>query len=178
MKIYTKTGDKGETSLLGGTRVSKSDARIEAYGTIDELNSCIGLVVSSVKTHREFLISIQHHLFNAGSILASDGRKQFKLPEITDKDIHALEVEIDRMNEILEPLKNFILPGGSVAASHAHVARCVCRRAERRVVDLKEDYSDIVKYLNRLSDYLFVLSRSILQEEGVPEVKWDPNYLS
>ncbi|MDB9883341.1 cob(I)yrinic acid a,c-diamide adenosyltransferase [Bacteroidia bacterium] len=174
MKIYTKTGDKGQTSLVGGTRVSKSDQRIEAYGTVDELNSAIGIIASTNEVHASFLKSIQHKLFNIGSILASESNLSFELPLISDADIVLLEKEIDRLNLELPTLKNFILPGGSVLSAHTHLARCVCRRAERRVVILEEEnYTILVQYLNRLSDYLFVLSREYLRLEGQDEVIWE-----
>jgi cob(I)alamin adenosyltransferase len=173
MKIYTKTGDKGKTSLLGGTRVSKGHAKLEAYGTVDELNSVIGMVASKSVEHNAFLTNIQHKLFNIGSLLAMEKEVSFEMPDIDLTDVEALEKEIDRMNEHLEPLKNFILPGGSVAGAEAHLARCVCRRAERRVVVLdNEDYTLVVQYLNRLSDYLFVLSRDLLRIEGKSETIW------
>ncbi len=174
MKIYTKTGDKGTTSLLGGTRVSKAHQKLEAYGTVDELNSVLGVVSSSSKVHQEFLQNIQHRLFNIGSLLAVEREVNFELPSVDAADIETLEKEIDRLNENLEPLRNFILPGGSVLSAQAHVARSVCRRAERRVVALEnDDYGILVQYLNRLSDYLFVLSREFLREEGKEEVKWE-----
>ena len=173
MKIYTKTGDKGQTSLVGGTRVSKSDQKIEAYGTVDELNSAIGVIASSNEVHASFLNNIQHKLFNIGSILASEANASFGIPLIEDEDIIQLEKEIDRLNIELPSLKNFILPGGSVLSAHTHVARCVCRRAERRVVILEDEkYTILVQYLNRLSDYLFVLSREYLRLEGKDEVIW------
>ena len=173
MKIYTKTGDKGLTSLLGGTRVSKSNQRLDAYGTIDELNSFIGLVASMTKEHNEFLLDIQHMLFNIGSILAAESDTTFPLPEISPDDVYPIENEIDRLNARLPELKNFILPGGSVVSAHTHVARCVCRRAERSVVALNDNnYSAIICYLNRLSDYLFVLSRDLLRIDGKQEVIW------
>ncbi|MFY0643390.1 MAG: cob(I)yrinic acid a,c-diamide adenosyltransferase [Bacteroidia bacterium] len=172
MKIYTKTGDKGETSLLGGTRVSKAHQKIEAYGTVDELNSAIGLLISFDDHYKGFLLGIQHDLFNIGSLLATERDVNFELPEIVEGDVIKLENEIDALNLKLEPLKNFILPGGTKAASQAHVARCICRRAERRTVVLERDYDLIVRYLNRLSDYLFVLSRALLKKAGVSEISW------
>ncbi len=173
MKIYTKTGDKGQTSLLGGTRVNKDHQKLEAYGTIDELNSSIGIIAASQTEHSDFLIAIQHKLFNIGSILAAEKELTFPLPNITDDDIQLLEKEIDRLNERLPELKNFILPGGSVLSGQTHLSRCICRRSERRVVALQMiDYTTIVSYLNRLSDYLFVLSRDFLQLEGIDEITW------
>lgn len=175
MKIYTKTGDKGETSLVGGTRVSKADIKIEAYGTVDELNSSIGVFAGSLDgVYAEILKSIQHKLFNIGSLLAAEENLPFELPSIEIKDIEALEKEIDRLNKGLPKLKNFILPGGSMVSGQTHVARCVCRRAERRVVALDDNkYAIIVQYLNRLSDYLFILSREYLRLENKPEVNWE-----
>jgi cob(I)alamin adenosyltransferase len=174
MKIYTKTGDKGETSLLGGTRVSKAHQKLEAYGTVDELNSTIGLIAAMNPVHQNFLLNIQHKLFNIGSELAAEKDLSFPLPELTEEEINVLEKEIDRLNEKLPKLKNFILPGGSVISAHTQIARCVCRRAERNVVGLNESkYTTIIGYLNRLSDYLFVLSRDFLRLEGVKEIKWE-----
>ncbi|MDG2041534.1 MAG: cob(I)yrinic acid a,c-diamide adenosyltransferase [Bacteroidia bacterium] len=174
MKIYTKTGDKGETSLLGGTRVSKAHHKLEAYGTVDELNSTIGLIAAMNPVHQNFLLNIQHKLFNIGSELAAEKNLSFPLPELTEEEINVLEKEIDRLNEKLPKLKNFILPGGSVISAHTQIARCVCRRAERNVVGLNESkYTTIIGYLNRLSDYLFVLSRDFLRLEGVEEIKWE-----
>ena len=174
MKIYTKTGDKGETSLLGGTRVSKAHHKLEAYGTVDELNSTIGLIATMNPVHQSFILKIQHKLFNIGSVLAAEKDLTFPLPELTDEDIKLLENEIDRLNEKLPKLKNFILPGGSAISAHTQIARCVCRRAERNVVCLDDsNYTTIVGYLNRLSDYLFVLSRDFLRLEDVEEIKWE-----
>ncbi len=173
MKIYTKTGDTGETSLVGGTRVSKSDAKIEAYGTVDELNSSLGVIASLDVQYSDFIKSIQHKLFNIGSVLAAEEDLSFELPDIALSDITLLEQEIDRLNKSLPKLKNFILPGGSVLSAHTHVSRCICRRAERRVVILGDaKYGTHIKYLNRLSDYLFILSREFLRIEGKEEVIW------
>ncbi|HAY88617.1 MAG TPA: cob(I)yrinic acid a,c-diamide adenosyltransferase [Bacteroidetes bacterium] len=173
MKIYTKTGDTGETSLVGGTRVSKSDAKIEAYGTVDELNSSLGVIASLDVHYSDFIKSIQHKLFNIGSVLAAEEDLSFELPDIALSDISLLEQEIDRLNKSLPKLKNFILPGGSVLSAHTHVSRCICRRAERRVVILGDaKYGTHIKYLNRLSDYLFILSREFLRIEGKEEVIW------
>lgn len=172
MKIYTKTGDKGETSLLGGTRVSKAHQKIEAYGTVDELNSSIGLLRTSAEAHDAFLLNIQHTLFNIGSLLATERKVNINLPEVNVSDIESLEKEIDRLNENLEPLRSFVLPGGSQASAYAHMSRCICRRAERRVVPLEGEYTFLIKYLNRLSDYLFVLSRALLHDAGLEEIKW------
>jgi cob(I)alamin adenosyltransferase len=182
LKIYTKTGDKGTTSLIGGTKVSKASIRIDSYGTVDELNSFIGLCGDTVKDEKSenVLKEIQDRLFTIGSSLACDPHKepQFALPDLNEEDIIFLEKEIDAMNEQLPPMKNFILPGGSIAVSNLHVARCVCRRAERICVSMQENniFVDAVvtKYLNRLSDYLFVLSRYIAQIYNAKEVVWLP----
>lgn len=181
MKIYTKKGDKGETSLLGGTRVKKSHIRIESYGTVDELNSWIGLIRDqNIDKHsKEVLIHIQDRLFTIGSHLASDpSKKAIKIPDIKEDDITTLEKEIDKMNETLPEMRSFVLPGGHTTVSYCHVARCVCRRAERCAVNLsaEEQVEDIiVKYLNRLSDYLFVLSRKLSQDLKAEEIPWKPN---
>jgi cob(I)alamin adenosyltransferase len=181
MKIYTKKGDKGETGLLGGTRVKKSHIRIESYGTVDELNSWIGLIRDqNIDTHsKEILIHIQDRLFTIGSHLASDPeRSKFKLPEINEENIVLLEKEMDSMNESLPEMKNFVLPGGHTTVSYCHIARCICRRAERCTVDLAdhEKVEDIIiKYLNRLSDYLFVLSRKLSHDLKAEEIPWKPN---
>jgi cob(I)alamin adenosyltransferase len=180
MKIYTKKGDKGKTSLIGGVKVPKSSERIHAYGTVDELNSFIGIVRDSyIDPHsNDILYRIQNLLFTIGSHLAAHPEKnKMKLPEILEADVVQLEREMDTMNEVLPALTNFILPGGNIAASYCHVARCVCRRAERLVVGLAEhDVVEpiIIKYLNRLSDYLFVLSRKIAFDAGATEVIWKP----
>lgn len=178
-KIYTKTGDKGETGLFGGKRLPKSHIRIDAYGTVDELNSYMGLVrdcVSNV-TLKKLLKDIQDRLFTLGSNLASDPAKDMQVPDITIADIEVLEKEMDRMDETLEPLKAFVLPGGHPIVSYCHLARCVCRRAERLVVALHlvEPVEPIlIQYLNRLSDYLFTLSRSLAKDLNAEEVKWEP----
>jgi len=178
MKIYTKTGDKGQTSLIGGTRVPKNHIRIEAYGTIDELNSWIGLLRDTVEEEdvMETLAEIQDRLFTIGSHLATDPEKShMKLPELKNEDVTLLETEIDLMNEMLTPMKSFILPGGHPVVSHIHIARCICRRAERCVIHLTE-FSPveeiIIQYLNRLSDYLFVLARKIADDLGAEEIPW------
>ncbi len=177
MKIYTKRGDKGETSLIGGSRVSKTHSRIEAYGTVDELNSSIGVIRDSAK-YREldpFLVEIQNTLFTIGSELASTPDSKMVLPKLKDEQIEELEAEMDRMDEELPQLKNFILPGGEITASHCHVSRCICRRAERRVValsELSEIDERIVRYLNRLSDYLFTLARYYTLKHGGIETQW------
>jgi cob(I)alamin adenosyltransferase len=178
MKIYTKTGDSGETSLIGGTRVPKHHIKIEAYGTVDELNSYIGLVRDTFDDlhSRDILYRIQNNLFVIGSHLAEDRTvSKMQLPKIEEAEIVLLETEMDAMNVVLPELKFFILPGGYATASYAHIARCVCRRAERcatHLAQLEEVESDIIKYLNRLSDYLFVLARYIAFKNGAEEVKW------
>ncbi|MFZ5552394.1 MAG: cob(I)yrinic acid a,c-diamide adenosyltransferase [Bacteroidota bacterium] len=180
MKIYTKKGDKGTTQLIGGTRIPKSSLRIDAYGTVDELNSWIGLIRDQKikKQHITTLIEIQDRLFTLGAILASDpGKSKMKIPALEEKDITLLEKEIDKMDTELPPMKSFVLPGGHTIVSYCHVARCVCRRAERLTVDLSlNDTVDeiAIKYLNRLSDYLFVLSRKLTHELGAKEIPWKP----
>jgi cob(I)alamin adenosyltransferase len=181
-KIYTKTGDKGTTSLIGGTKVSKAHLRIEAYGTVDELNSYIGLcrdLISDDAT-RKALLETQDRLFTVGAALACDPEKEskMKIPDLQETDVAFLEKEIDRMNERLPEMKNFILPGGNVSVSQLHVARCICRRAERSCVRLSEagQETDLIigKYLNRLSDYLFVLARYAAMLIGAEEIPWRP----
>ncbi len=178
MKIYTKKGDQGKTSLIGGTRVLKHHNRIDAYGTVDELNSFIGLIADQQIDSRskDILIQIQNKLFTVGSKLASDPEKsKMKLPDLLEQDIVLLEEQMDLMNQQLPDLKNFILPGGHPLASYCHIARCVCRRAERLVVKIasQEPVEEIiVKYLNRLSDYLFVLARKLCQDNDGKEVYW------
>ncbi len=180
LKIYTKTGDKGQTSLLGGTRVPKHNIRIEAYGTVDELNSWIGLLRDSINDKHvgDILIEVQDRLFTMGSSLASDPAKsKVKIPHLSEDDITVFEKEIDAMDAQLPPMKNFVLPGGHITVSHCHIARCVCRRAERRVIHLAENEKVdelVVKYLNRLSDYLFMLSRKLTQDLKATEVPWKP----
>jgi cob(I)alamin adenosyltransferase len=180
MKVYTKTGDKGETSLIGGTRVKKSNVRIESYGTVDELNSYIGLVRDQEVNagRKDLLKEIQDRLFTIGSSLASDPEKsKMKIPDLHAEDITLLENEIDKMNEEIPPLRVFVLPGGHQSVSFCHLARCVCRRAERHVIGLQEEsfVADLViQYLNRLSDYLFVLSRKMAHELNAEEVPWKP----
>ena len=179
-KIYTKTGDKGKTSLIGGTKVFKSDLRIETYGTVDELNSHIGLVKDYTLSehHRDILEAIQNRLFVIGASLACDPDKEtgMHIPDLKEEDITQLEKEIDDMNEQMPPMKNFILPGGHVAVSSIHIARCVCRRTERLCVNMQQHELFIepliIKYLNRLSDYLFVLARFTAMELHVPEIIW------
>ncbi|MEO8216293.1 MAG: cob(I)yrinic acid a,c-diamide adenosyltransferase [Acidobacteriota bacterium] len=175
MKIYTRGGDDGETSLLGGDRVPKSDPRIEAYGTVDELNSFIGVVRASwpdSELDGEFR-AIQNDLFDLGAQLAAPGHGE-RFPGVPEQRSAGLESAIDRMESHLHPLKNFILPGGAPAAAHLHVARTVCRRAERRVVSLQSETENAnqIVYLNRLSDYLFVAARYANFQAGVPDVTW------
>lgn len=178
MKIYTKTGDKGSTSLLGGTRVSKAHLRIHAYGTVDELNSWIGLLRDQPvnEKRKDLLKEIQDRLFTLGSTLAADPEKSgIKKPDLHEEDITLLEQEMDKMDEQLPAMKNFILPGGHQSVSFCHLARTVCRRTERLVIELgmQESVTEIVpRYLNRLSDYLFVLGRMMGQELGAEEVPW------
>jgi len=182
MKIYTKTGDGGMTSLIGGTKVSKAHLRIEAYGTVDEINSYIGLCrdLLSDKQSSSVLQEIQDRLFTIGSALACDPEKEtkMKIPDLKEEDVVLLENEIDRMTEVLPPMKSFILPGGHINVSHIHVARCICRRAERNCVRLQIEKNEvpplIPKYLNRLSDYLFVLARYTGQMLNVAELPWKP----
>lgn len=179
MKIYTKTGDKGTTSLVGGQRVPKNSARLEAYGTVDELNSCIGIVRSCGLNSPEAdeLIEIQRRLFDVGGNLATDPSDLHIKVCIQEEDIILLEQAIDRMDAEVPPMKAFVLPGGdSRAVSFCHLARTVCRRAERRILDLAEQSQVdglLVKYINRLSDYLFMLSRKIAHIEGIEEMKWE-----
>ena len=179
-KIYTKTGDKGHTALIGGTRVPKNHLRIEAYGTIDELNSWTGMLNDQFAHDptRSILREIQDRLFTIGSMLATDPSKHSKmtLPDLKESDITLLEKEMDSMQSKLPELKAFILPGGHPTVSTAHITRCVCRRAERLCVGLQETHepvdSLIIQYLNRLSDYYFVLSRMIAKHVGVEEIAW------
>ena len=180
MKIYTKGGDKGQTSLLGGTRISKAHLRIDTYGTIDELNSYLGwLRDQEINTARKDLLKeIQDRLFTIGSHLAVDPEKTVtKIPDLHDSDVTFLEKEIDQMSDDLPEMKFFILPGGHQSVSLCHVARCVCRRAERLIITLHQESpveDTILSYINRLSDYLFVLARKMGQELGIEEVPWKP----
>ena len=181
-KIYTKTGDLGKTSLIGGTKVAKSNIRIETYGTVDELNSYIGLCNDLLQDEasNKTLKEIQDRLFTVGSALACDPDKEvlMSIPDLLEDDVVFLEKEIDRMMEILPPMKFFVLPGGHQAISTLHIARCVCRRAERLCVHMHEEklFVDplIIKYINRLSDYLFTLSRYAAHIFNVAEVAWIP----
>lgn len=182
LKIYTKTGDGGKTSLIGGTKVPKNHIRIESYGTVDELNSWIGLCGDHItdEASRIMLKEIQDRLFTIGSSLACDPDKEplMKIPDLKQEDIKLLELSIDTMNETLPVMKSFILPGGHVAVSNLHIARCVCRRAERICVHMQEEqiFIDplVIQYLNRLSDYLFVLARYIGHLAGASEIAWKP----
>ena len=193
-KIYTRTGDKGKTALIGGTKVPKSHIRIESYGTVDELNSYIGLLsdhlaaASGIVSHPVFpltasiqtLREIQDRLFTIGASLACDPDKasKMKIPDLNEEDIKALEEDIDRMNEVLPEMKSFILPAGHIAVSTAHVARCVCRRAERICVQMQENgqFIDplVLKYINRLSDHLFTMARYAGHLLQAPEIPWKP----
>ena len=178
-RIYTKTGDQGKTALFGGRRVSKSDLRVDAYGTVDELNSFVGWLRDSIESpeHRAVLYEIHHRLFTVGAALASDPEKHPPTPDVVEEDILMLEREIDGMDAALPALKNFILPGGHTAVSVCHVCRTVCRRAERLVValDQTEPVEPLVlQYLNRLSDYFFMLARQLGHDLGAEEVIWNP----
>lgn len=180
MKIYTKTGDKGFTSLIGGTRVAKHHIRIESYGTVDELNSYVGLIIDQdiAVCDKEIMKQIQDRLFTIGSSLASDPEKsKMIIPDLHLADIELLEKEMDSMNLDLPELRHFILPGGNNAISFCHIARCVCRRAERVVIHLAEESmvdEKVIIYLNRLSDYLFTLARKIANDNKIPENQWIP----
>lgn len=187
MKIYTKTGDKGTTALFGGTRVSKHHIRIDSYGTIDELNAWLGLIRDQeIDTHSKKLLSIiQDKLFTLGAILATDpekailksGKERLNIPKINPADIELLEKEMDAMNQSLPPMTHFILPGGHTTVSYCHIARTVCRRAERMTTQLfeKEPFEEnVLSYINRLSDYLFVLARKLSKDLKADEIKWIP----
>ena len=187
MKVYTKTGDKGTTALFGGTRVPKHHIRIESYGTVDELNSHIGLIrVQEINPfYKNVLIEVQDRLFTLGAILATppekeklkNGEQRLTINRISQDDVHYLEQEIDKMDSELPPMTHFVLPGGHTTVSYCHIARCVCRRAERLAVHLHEiepTDENVLTYLNRLSDYLFVLARKLSQDLNAEEVKWIP----
>lgn len=181
MKIYTKTGDQGNTSLLNGSRVPKNHLRIEAYGNIDELNSYIGLLRDHKEnTGREaLLLEIQDRLFTIGSILAAAGSTKYPLPPLREEDVQVLERAMDEMDKDLPPMRNFVLPGGHLLVSYTHIARTVCRRAERGLIALSqrdEIEGLLITYLNRLSDYLFVLSRKLTLELQCQEMPWIPKY--
>ncbi len=182
-KIYTRTGDAGDTSLLGGNRARKDAPRIEAIGSIDETNAALGVVRLELSRSGVapagldvLLAQLQHRLFDLGAELAAPGATARSMSTISDADIAALESEIDRYDAGLEPLRTFILPGGSAAAAQLHFARCVCRRAERRLVELAASEpvrGELLRYVNRLSDLLFVLARATNQANRVPDVKWE-----
>ena len=184
-KIYTRTGDKGTTSLFGGTKVPKSHLRIEAYGTIDELNSFVGLLCDHLASPdntftatRTALHEIQDRLLTIGALLATESATKYKLPDLTPDDIQYLENAIDAMDAVLPPLKSFVLPGGHVAVSTAHITRCVCRRAERCCVRLGEEGAPVdplvLQYLNRLSDHLFTVARFAAHQLHIQEIPWTP----
>lgn len=179
-KIYTKTGDRGSTSLIGGTRVPKHHIRIESYGTVDELNSYIGLLNDQEidMEVKRFLLEVQDRLFTIGSSLASDPEKtKMTIPDLLETDVQALETRIDDMTNVLPVMKSFIVPGGHTIVSYCHIARCVCRRAERHITQLTENEKVdelVLIYLNRLSDYLFVLARKLAQDLKVKEIPWKP----
>ncbi|MGJ5642230.1 cob(I)yrinic acid a,c-diamide adenosyltransferase [Formosa sp. S-31] len=187
MKIYTKTGDKGTTALFGGTRVPKHHIRIESYGTVDELNSYIGLIrdQSINENYKTLLITIQDRLFTLGAMLATpmekkilkNGKERLNIPKISEENITVLEDAIDQMNDELPPMTHFVLPGGHQTVSFCHIARCVCRRAERLATalnDIEPVEPQVLTYLNRLSDYLFVLARKLTHDLKADEVKWIP----
>ncbi|MFC4636267.1 cob(I)yrinic acid a,c-diamide adenosyltransferase [Dokdonia ponticola] len=187
MKIYTKTGDKGTTALFGGTRVPKHHIRIDSYGTVDELNSHIGLIRDQDIDARskEILVNVQDKLFTVGAVLATDpdkmtlknGKDRLNIPRINEEDIELLETEMDDMNDHLPPITHFVLPGGHTTVSYCHIARCVCRRAERlatALYDISPFDDHTLKYLNRLSDYLFVLARKLSKDLQAEEIKWIP----
>lgn len=190
MKIYTKTGDKGTTALFGGTRVPKHHIRIDSYGTVDELNSHIGLIRDQDIDARskEILVNIQDKLFTVGAVLATDpdkmilknGKDRLNIPRVNEEDIELLEKEMDYMNDHLPPITHFVLPGGHTTVSYCHIARCVCRRAERlatALYDISPFDEHTLKYLNRLSDYLFVLARKLSKDLQAEEIKWIPKKL-
>lgn len=187
MKIYTKTGDKGTTALFGGTRVPKHHIRIDSYGTVDELNSHIGLIRDQKidQQYKEFLMHVQDRLFTIGSILATDpkrailksGKERLNIPKISEADIKRLEDEMDQMESLLPEMTHFVLPGGHQTVSFCHIARCVCRRAERlasALNDLEPFLPEALTYLNRLSDYLFVLARKLSKDLQAEEIQWLP----
>ena len=190
MKIYTKTGDKGTTALFGGTRVPKHHIRIDSYGTVDELNSHIGLIRDQDIDARskEILVNVQDKLFTVGAVLATDpdkmilknGKDRLNIPRVNEEDIELLEKEMDYMNDHLPPITHFVLPGGHTTVSYCHIARCVCRRAERlatALYDISPFDEHTLKYLNRLSDYLFVLARKLSKDLQAEEIKWIPKKL-
>ena len=175
-KVYTRTGDDGTTSLFSGKRVPKHNLRIQAYGTIDELNSWMGIIRDTAQSYNEEIIGIQRDLLTIGAQLAND-KAELPIPKIDADSVVYLEKEIDQMTLALPPLKNFVLPGGHTAISYTHLARSVCRRAERYITELNEHIpidDEIIFYINRLSDYLFTLSRKLTQDLDVQEIKWNP----
>ncbi len=180
MKIYTKTGDEGKTSLIGGKRVDKYDIRIESYGTIDELIAYVGLIRDQIhfKDDKDLLLAIQDRLMTCASIMATDCEDcKLRIPELYKKDIEQLEEEIDKIEKVVQPLQSFILPGGHPIISTCHIARCVCRRAERNCIKSSREYSVneyVIKYLNRLSDFLFMFARKLVIELNVEEINWNP----
>lgn len=180
MKIYTKTGDKGETSLVSGERVPKNHLRIEAYGTVDELNACMAVMKDSAsfKDFNADLEQIQSLLFTIGSHLAATEKNKMSLPDLQTEDISKMEKAMDSMDADLEPLRNFLIPGGDLSSSYAHMARTICRRAERRVIDVinagENIHPVILPFLNRLSDFLFTLARYYTFKHGAEETPWKP----
>lgn len=183
MSIYTKSGDKGETSLVGGQRLSKGDKRIDLYGDVDELNSFLGVAISSIEKglETEIMFKIQSSLFDLGSLLSCEvsERDKFKLPKINESIISELEQNIDIMDNEIPKLKNFILPGGSISAANFHVCRTVCRRVERKIIRYFSNKNDLpdnsVEFLNRLSDYFFTIARFINFKKNISEIDWKPN---
>ncbi len=181
MKVYTKTGDLGETSLFGGTRVKKNHLRLETYGSLDELNSFIGLLADGLEDTEviTLLRTVQARIFDVGAVLANEkAEKASKVPTIKENHIEILERAIDKMDLELDPMKYFILPGGHIVSSYAHLARTVCRRCERLIISLADEIEIdpiLVKYINRLSDYLFVLARYILKKSEKSEIAWIPD---
>ncbi|MDR0559858.1 MAG: cob(I)yrinic acid a,c-diamide adenosyltransferase [Prevotellaceae bacterium] len=181
MKIYTKKGDRGETSLIGGKRVPKNHIRVEAYGTVDELVSSLGIVKTLEPDvyYRDFILSVQNKLLDAGSILAAEGTVAKKLPEVTQSDVNILENEIDRINDALPALDCFIIPGVNQLEASIHLSRCICRRSERNIVSLTENNIQIpeilLEYFNRLSDFLFVYARKKGREQNSQDILWNKN---
>jgi cob(I)alamin adenosyltransferase len=180
MKIYTRTGDKGKTTLIGGKPVSKAHIRIEAYGTVDELIAHIGMLrdMTDDSASHDFLLGIQDRLMTCTAILATDCDDcDIRIPELRESDVLSLETEIDAMEAVLPALKSFVLPGGHVLSSQCHIARTVCRRAERQIIRLSSELFvpvTVIKYVNRLSDYLFVLARKVLHDLNQEEIPWNP----
>lgn len=181
-RVYTKAGDAGKTSLIGGAKVDKSDARVDCYGNVDELNAAVGMALAFLEEHpaeealRAILLRIQNELFNLGSQLATpDPQRRTQMPNISDSHVEALEAEMDQLNQSLPDLTSFVLPGGSKASAAFHMARTICRRAERAVIPLREEVELVhLRYLNRLSDALFVFGRFALLAEKKPEPLWQP----